>query len=232
MIEFSCQDEQNLYINLKGLCNKNDGLFKSAKQAQFLFSTYSKRFDSTWTKEQFATNFGVTVGKDQSAVVLTAHMRWADYGTRSIVPVLHIFVLDQAGVVEHYKVGGKGNLRDGWAPDPSKAGKQWTRPDGINVPDYTAKEQDPPVRPSNWIGAIGEKVSIDAKIIRTRDLGFGRFGAMFITVLEDNNGNVINVWRNLGPVGQNLKLSGTVKECGEYKEVKQTTLTRVFVNQQ
>lgn len=232
MIEFSCQEEQNLYINLKGLCNKNNGLFKSAKQAQFLFNTYTKKFDSTWTKDQFLTNFGVSVGQHQTAVVLTAHMRWADYGTRSIVPVLHVFVLDQGGVVEHWKVGGKGNLRDGWAPEPSKAAPQWVRPSDLVVPDYTANEQEVVIRPSNWVGAVGEKVSIEAKIVRTRDLGYGRFGAMFITVLEDANGNVINVWRNLGSIGQNLKLSGTVKECGEFKEVKQTTLTRVSVNQQ
>jgi hypothetical protein len=52
---------------------------------------------------------------------------------------------------------------------------------------------------------------------------------MFITTLEDGNGNVINVWRNLGQIGDSLELKGTVKDCNLYNEVKQTTLTRVSV---
>lgn len=234
MMQFASQDDQNLYMNLKGLCNKTDGVFKSAKQAQFLFSTYSKQFDTNWTRKQFLTNFGVKVGDKEIAVVVNAYFSWADYGSKSLVPVLQVFVLDQAGVVSHYKVGGRGNLRDGWGPDPSKAELKWLRPDALTVPDFTAQpsqQQDTIVKQSNWIGAVGQKVNIECKIVRAKDLGFGNFGPMFLTVLEDNNGNVVNVWRNIGPVGQTVKLAGTVKDCGQYKETKQTTLTRVQIVQ-
>jgi hypothetical protein len=230
MLQFSGDTDKNLYFNLKGLCNKNNGLFKSLKQAKFLFGTYSKQFNNTWTRDQFFNNFGVAIPQDQIGVVVTAHTRWADYGTRSIIPVLYIFVLDKVGIVSAWKVNGNGNLRDGWAPDPQKAITTWARPLDLVLPDYDkATEDTPPAKISGWIGEVGQKVNIQAKIIRARDLGIGRFGAMFITTLEDVNGNVINVWRNLGQIGDSLELKGTVKDCNLYNEVKQTTLTRVSV---
>jgi hypothetical protein len=67
-------------------------------------------------------------------------------------------------------------------------------------------------------------------LIRERDLGFGQFGQQFLSVLEDDQGNVINVWRRLNVnVGDSVELKATVKDCGEFRGVKQTTLTRVYV---
>ena len=61
-------------------------------------------------------------------------------------------------------------------------------------------------------------------------MGFGQFGEKFLSVLEDDQGNVINVWRRLKVnVGDSVELKATVKDCSEFRGVKQTTLTRVYV---
>ena len=44
-------------------------------------------------------------------VTIDGYYQWADYGTRSIVPVIITFVIDEFGVRAQYKTGGGGNLR-------------------------------------------------------------------------------------------------------------------------
>lgn len=230
--DFASKEDSDLFINLKGLCNKNQGFFKTAKQAQYLFDTYKKSFDSCHSVEQIKKYWGVDVTVDQAAVSVTMYSRWANYGTRSIVPVLYVFVLDKFGVVKLYKVGGNGNLRDGWAPNPDKSTCVWTRDESAIAPfvlpteeeKALLKEQTPT---SQYVGSIGSKVKLSATLVKERDLGYGQFGMMFISVFEDSDGNVINVWKKFDMnVGEKVYLTGTVKSQDEYKGTKQTTLIR------
>lgn len=233
--DFASQDEQTLFISLKGLCNKNQGYFKSVKQAQFLFRQYSERFDRNHTRDQVTTMWAVPVAPNQVTVEATAYTRWADYGSRSVIPVLYVFVLDSMGVVAQFKVGGKGNLRDGWAPDASKTRLLWQRDASAVAPfalpteaEAAAERAAEPV--SNWIGSVGHKVELTATLLRERDLGYGQFGQMFVSVFRDAAGNIINVWKKFElAVGQTVDIRGTVKAHDHYRDVKQTVLTRVRV---
>ncbi len=230
--DFASPDEQNLFISLKGLCNKNLGFFKSAKQAQFLFRQYSARFNSCHTREQVANHWAVPVAADQVTVEATAYTRWADYGSRSVIPVLYVFVVDTLGVVAQYKVGGKGNLRDGWAPDASKTKLLWQRDPAVVAPfalptdaEVAAKKAAEPV--SNWLGQPGDKLVIDAVLVRGRDMGMSSFGPMFLSVFRDCFGNIVNIWKDLRvEVGAPVKIAATVKSHDEYKGTKQTTMIR------
>lgn len=231
--DFNSQDDQILFISLKGLCNKNEGFFKSAKQAQFLFRQYTERFYLNHTREQVSTMWAVPVAEDQITVEAMAITRWADYGARSMVPVLYVFVLDKMGVVAQYKVGGLGNLRDGWAPNASKTKLMWARSETAVAPftlhtaaEVAAERAAEPV--SQWVSAVGHKVELTATLIQKRDLGYGRFGQMFISVFRDAAGNIVNVWKKFDlAVGQTVNMKATVKAHDEYKGTKQTTVTRV-----
>jgi hypothetical protein len=226
--DFSNTEEKQMFLNFKGLMKNNNGFFKSSKQANFLFKMHCKSTQATYTSENHTQFFGISFDADQAVAHATLYMRWADYGSRSVIPVLYVFVLDRFGVVVQYKVNGRGNLRDGWAPDPKKCVKQWERPAGVEFPVFE-ESQKTAENLSSWVGVIGEKLNITAKIVAVRDCGFSRFGEMILTVLKDEAGNVMNVWKNLGEVGETLKLRGTVKALDEYRGAKQTTLTRVKV---
>lgn len=233
--DFASQDEQTLFISLKGLCNKNQGFFKSVKQAQFLFRQYSECFNLNHTREQVNTMWAVPVAPDQITVEAMAYTRWADYGSRSVVPVLYVFVLDSLGVVAQYKVGGTGNLRDGWAPNASKTRLLWERDKAAVAPftlpteaEVAAEKAAEPV--SQWLGPVGHRVEVTASLIRARDMGVSRFGPMFLSVFRDTAGNIINVWRAFElNVGETAQLSGLIKSCDQYQGRQQTTLTRVKV---
>ena len=228
--DFSCQDDAEHFMSLKGLVNKNQGFFKSAKQAQFLFNQYQSA--NIHTPSAAMQHFGVPVSEGQVLKTATAYTRWADYGSRSVVPVMFAFVLDKLGVVAFYKIRGTGNLRDGWAPDPSKTQETWSRPADAVCPftlpteaEIAAKKAEEPV--STWLGQPGDKLVIDAVLVRGRDMGMSRFGPMFLSVFRDCFGNIVNIWKDLGvEVGAPVKIAATVKSHDEYKGTKQTTMIR------
>jgi len=233
MLQFSTQANQDQFISLRGLVNKNQGLFKSEKQAQFLFKQACQiAKQNGWTAEIHNQNFGVPIQAEQTVIHVNAVTQWASYGSRSLVPTITVFVIDINGVVAQYKISGSGNLREGWAPVPEKTKLVWQRDINLVLPNFQQQSAHATqtVNPGNWVGAVGQKVQIKAKLIRERDLGFGQFGQQFLSVLEDDQGNVINVWRRLNVnVGDSVELKATVKDCGEFRGVKQTTLTRVYV---
>lgn len=231
--QFASHSDQETFMSLKGLSNKNNGFFKSVKQAQFLFKQYS--VNNIHTPDEAKRYFGVPLEDGQICVTVTAHTQWADYGARSIVPVLYVFVLDKMGVVSAYKVGGNGNLRDGWGPDPTKCKLTWSRPNdavcswSFPTEQEVAKQKASEVV-SQWLGLPGEKIESELSLVRSREVGYGRFGEMFLSVFKDAAGNIVNVWRDLGlEVGQTVKVKGTIKATDDYKGTKQTTLTRVKV---
>lgn len=233
MLQFTSQADQDQFISLRGLVNKNQGRFKSEKQAQFLFKQATQiAKQNGWTSEIHNQNFGVPIQADQAVIHVDALTQWASYGSRSLVPTISVFVIDINGVVAQYKVSGSGNLREGWSPVPEKTKQVWQRDNNVVLPNYKEQSDQPaqPVNPGSWVGAVGEKIQIKAKLVRERDLGFGQFGQQFLSVLEDDRGNVINVWRRLNVnVGDSVEIKATVKDCGEFRGVKQTTLTRVYV---
>jgi hypothetical protein len=126
-------------------------------------------------------------------------------------------------------MGGNGNLRDGWGPSKDKLALVWQRAADTVLP---AVEETPaePVRVSEWLGQPGDKVTAELCLVRSRDMGYSRFGPMFLSVFEDDQGNVVNVWKNFElNRGDRVRVTGTVKAADMYQDRKQTTLTRVRV---
>lgn len=81
---------------------------------------------------------------------------------------------------------------------------------------------------SAFVGAEGEKVTVDVRL--TRVSGFeSHFGYTNVYTFEDANHNVL-VWKTGTcldlEVGAYTTLTGTIKEPSEYRDTKQTVLTR------
>lgn len=79
---------------------------------------------------------------------------------------------------------------------------------------------------SNHVGTIGERITTEAKIINIRGMetawGFTRLVEMI-----DNSGNILNWWtsKDCGSGKEdNVKVTGTVKDHGEFRGVKNTVL--------
>ena len=92
---------------------------------------------------------------------------------------------------------------------------------------------------SDYVGQIGDKIEVKATYIATARFevpSFGGWGTdtMCIHMFRDANGNKL-VWKTGCGLGENIEkgmeitLKGTVKDHSEYKEEKQTVLTRCKV---
>ena len=93
---------------------------------------------------------------------------------------------------------------------------------------------------NEWIGEIKERISKELTLVGTSGID-GHFGFTLLHRFEDPQGNLL-VWFSTNPkfipdsegkrtmnVGETLTLTGTVKAHKEYKDRKQTVLTRVGV---
>lgn len=82
---------------------------------------------------------------------------------------------------------------------------------------------------SEYVGNIKDKLELN--VVVTNCTGFdSQYGYMFINTFKDINSNNVFIWvtgTKAYDVGTQLKIMGTVKDHKEYKEVKQTVLTRV-----
>ncbi len=87
---------------------------------------------------------------------------------------------------------------------------------------------------SQYVGEVGEKLDITGTHVRTAwfDVrSFSGYGTdrMYVHTFKDADGNVIvwktSKWLDLNE-GDSVRIRGTVKEHSEYKDEKQTALTR------
>lgn len=229
MFKFASSADQQTFMSLKSLVNKNLGFFKSVKQSTFLYKAYKNA--CTTLPENFKKYMGIDVAEDQVGVEVNSFNQWADYGSRSIIPSITVFLIDKMGVVAQYKVRGNGNLRDGWGPDPKKTELLWSRPVDAVCPwsfDAPVVNTEDPLKSNEWLGYPGDKIEVTLKFIRCRSMGASQWGDSYLSVFEDEKGNVVNVWKyfDLQP-NELIKVKGTIKSTDLYKDRKQTTLIRV-----
>lgn len=81
---------------------------------------------------------------------------------------------------------------------------------------------------SNWFGQIGDKIEVEVTLKRYFTFD-GQFGTKWNYMFEDSNHNVFK-WSTSKCLfmdeGQQIGLKGTIKDHTEYRNVKQTDMTR------
>lgn len=205
-IEWHNPDHEQ-YMSLQGLVNKNNGLFKSVKQKQFILNRWASEPLDGPEAELRAKNFGTPVQAGNRTVQPGGLYVWADYGSRSLIPFLYVFELDDCGVVRKWKVGYKGNLRIGAAPDPKKAKLEFTRPEGLDTSHLEVVKSDAEKKTEfykglggsvgQYIGEVGKRMPLGPVTLKKSvDLGYrpaGPYGGaqMWMNVYTNEDGNLI-----------------------------------------
>jgi len=231
--------DKDMYISLKGLANKNNGVWKSKKQRDFML----KRIDASNNgiardPNTVKDNFGVDMTSDQKLVMISGMTRWADYGSRSLVPVRHAFVVDSKGVVKHVKLGNKGNMRDGSGVDPSKNKVEFVRPGDVDA-SHLEKTEDEKKKEfktalgmgeGEYIGEPGKRTDFGTvELVAKKEVGYSSFGynqgvPKFWNLYKNADGNLIQHVGKEGPErGGKLRIVGTVKDHFISKKGDKTT---------
>jgi len=239
--EWDSEWDSDMYRSLKGLANKNNGVWKSKKQRDFLLSRIDK-LPHQHTSQEARDYFGVEMSGDEKLVILSGMSRWAEYGSRSMVPVRHAFVVDRRGVVQHVKLGNKGNMRDGSAPDPSKNKIEFVRPDDVDVSHLAKSEEEKKkefktalgMSDGEYVGTPGERMDFGTlELVAKKDLGYSSFGYNMATekawnLYKDEKGRFIVHVGKPGPErGEKIRIVATVKDHFVSKKGdKQTKIIR------
>lgn len=220
--------DKEVYISLKGLVNKNNGVWKSKKQRDFMINKklqYQKDLHSDPNKvKEF---FGVDMDSGQFLVLPSAITQWAEHGARAKIPVRYGFVLDSTGVAKFYKIGNKGNLRIGAQPDPSKTKLEWSRPENADRThlDKTKQEKKKEFKGAlgmgegEFVGEKGERLDLGVlELVAKKELGYSQFGYNMATkkywnMYKDEQGRIIYHTGKEGPErGEKIKMTATVKD--------------------
>lgn len=231
---FDSKDEEDLFRSMSSLVKFNNGLFKSEKQAAFLLKRVFKFIDSDVVVAEKRNWFGIDVLEGQFTLTINATMRWTDYGSRSIIPMMYVFVADEHGLVAQYKVPFNGNLRMGASPAPERTKLLWTRPTDLALPEVKVAEKEAkPVATSHHIGQVGMRVAFTGKVVAVRTFQTSSRNHYYDTGVRHQtavevDGNKVVYWNMLGDAqeGDEVQFTATIKEHSEYNGVKQTIVSR------
>ena len=225
-LEWSEADKK-VFMSLKGLVNKNNGVWKSRKQRWFVMNRLVGEGDSDREPELNEKFFGIKTGEGEILVTPEALAVWADYGARAKIPVRYGFVVDDIGVVSFYKIGNKGNLRDGAGADPSKTKLEWSRPDNVDASHLEKSEEEKKkefktklgMSEGNFVGTEGERMNFGELTLtykRFQDdstFGYNTHVSRYWHVYTDVDGNILYYTGKEGPeVGAKVLATATVKK--------------------
>lgn len=202
--------DEEVNKTLNNLIKFNNGLWKSAKQRDFLTGPkgpmggdFKNNGHQRRDYEFMDTHFGVKMDKkkDEFAIHTGGYVRWADYGSKSARSIGFYYVMDKLGVVRKYKLGWK-YVGTSAGIDKAKTKLEWERPKDVDTSALETSEKDAAkasaekekaAAATKHVGQPGEWIEdISVKIEKIADLGAGDYGEKYMTIIKDNEGNTYN----------------------------------------
>lgn len=187
---------------------------------------------------ELKTFFNIEIAKGLHAIDIEGTVSFANYGSRGNRRVGWVYVFDNDGLVEQYRLHYKYN---GGCSSVNKETTEliWKRPVYAQPTNFKSAEQVEEEKQAalklkyadkKHIGSVKEKITITATVKSVTYLGIKDIGytsvSSYKTVLEDEEGNVLIYWNELGIEGKKYQLKATVKLHTEYNGLKQTIIQR------
>lgn len=224
--DWDSEHDKDTFISLKGLVNRNNGVFKSIAQQRYVQNKVIA--NEPERSHSFAeSNYGVKFGQEEHLIVVSAMTQHAEYGSRSLVPVFYGFVLDDFGVVSFWRIGVKGNMRDGAGPNPKKTKLEWERPADIDIEHLERSEEERKeefkiklgMTKGDYVGTEGERINFgELELVAKKYMGVSQFGynqsvEKYWNMYKDANDNIIYHTGKQGPEkGEKFNVTGTIKK--------------------
>lgn len=219
------------------LVKSNHGFYRSTKQRDFMLT--SKRGDiavATWNDEPlteerlefFKSNFGIAdVNLTDRIITIDGYIRFADYGSKSVRRVSHMFILDEFGCRGQFKLKFKYDDRQGssWC-DPKGTTVVFARNLEIPLPVFV-EEVKPEVIPGEFIGEVKQRIEFTGEIVYAAAVGENAWGTTYMTKVKVGNNNV-TYWGLLDHIDYRgpIKFKATIKAHEEFRGEKQTVVNR------
>lgn len=221
-MNFSSDNDQKTYASFASLA-KNGFAWKSPAQRAFWL-----KHDNLLVSAP-ANDLAQAIHAQQGQYVLQldAYYVWSELKGRGVVPVIVAIVFDDNGLVSISKVGGRGNLRDGWAPDYNKVKKTHERPIDFVAPvwEMTASESIAK-QLSQPVGAVGDKVEVQGVVVFQNSyyttINYTNVASYFV-LIAGTDGNIYQYkGSKFFDKGQQVHFKATVKEHKPGKLIGET----------
>jgi len=200
MFNFSSDSDLNAYRTLQGMINKNQGLWFSGKQAQFLTSEKSPLlaypFSDSHDISFVNSNFGLNLTEEPLRLVMV----YASAGSgRWGSPITWGFVLDQFGVTTKYRLRYTKTSVGGFAPNANRTEVEFKRDPSTDTSAleefYARKAEEEASKPeptefkSEFVAIPGARTKNTYTVVKSipRD---GFYGSYFMNILRDTDGNL------------------------------------------
>ena len=217
--------QQDMAKTVFSLVKYNNGFWKSYKQREFIKKQMGMYYYLHTDTESMQKNFGIQLAEGQFGWCLEGSIRFADYGARSIRRVGYMFVCDDFGIVEQYKLhySYSSNGRSSCV-NASKTECVWIRDEDQEKPVFEAPQVAQST--SKFLGMVGDWLETEVTILSIRAVGIGAYGTTYQTRMQDANGNQILYWGIMRNSEENTKvlLRAKIKALNEYKGVNQTVV--------
>jgi len=238
MKDFISELDKENFISLKGIVNNNYGNFKSIKQANFFKENRSFPLREAKGSDWFAKMAeNISLDEEDFLVVSRVEIDFGIHkrGGKGLRPITYVFICDIYGVKSFIKITHTHETDDTgkvWRYPANKCTIEWERLDDWEKPSYL--EEDTPE--SSFVGQSGERIERKVKFegehtFEKKDY-FGNPQTNFIYKFRDNEGNLY-VWFTTCvkflKKGESLDIRMTIKEHNNFRDEKQTIVSRVYI---
>jgi hypothetical protein len=212
------------FMSLQSLIKYNGGLFKSEKQGKFILWKW------TWddVKDSWVDTF-VGVRDGFKYVHVDGFLSFGHGGGRGHRPIGYLYELDALGVVRKFRTRHTGDINNGGSSLKS-VDLEWERETPAQpIAPKTAPEAPEKVESSSeYVGKVGDRIKgLEVTVTFVKQFE-SEWGVSTLHKFVDADGNEFT-WFSSSKVlelGEKYRMNAGIKKHEEYKEVKQTVLTR------
>jgi hypothetical protein len=214
---------KDMFMSLQSLI-KNGGQFKSEKQGKFILWKWT--LDEEFIQESWVSTF-VEVRDGFKYVHVDGFLSFGHGKGKGHRPIGYLYEMDALGVVRRFRLRYTG---DGSAYSLKSVEVDWEReaPAQPIVPKAPETAPEAPKSVSEYVGSIGERIKgLELTVTFVKQFE-SEWGVSTLHKFKDDTGNVFT-WFSSSKVlelGNKYRMNAGVKKHEEYKEEKQTVLTR------
>jgi hypothetical protein len=222
--DFGEEMGKDMFMSLQSLM-KNGGQFKSEKQGKFILWKWT--LDEEFIQDSWVSKF-VEVRDGFKYVHVDGFLSFSHGKGKGHRPIGYLYELDTLGVVRRFRTRHTGDV--GFGTSLKSVDVDWEREGEVQpiAPEKAPEAPEKVESNSEYVGKVGERIKGLEVVVTFVKQFESEWGVSTLHKFKDAEGNSFT-WFSSSKVlelGQKYRMNAGVKKHEEYKEEKQTVLTR------
>ncbi|UKL30051.1 hypothetical protein [Bacillus phage PK2] len=215
--------QKDQFMSLQSLIKNNDGLFKSEKQGKFIHWKWT--LDDEFVKDSWVSEY-IDVREGHKYISIDGFLSFSHGKGKGHRRLSYTYEIDHAGITRRFR--SRYTYDGGWSGLKSVE-CDWERT--VETPEPPKAPEKAPEAPkpvSEYVGSVGERINaLELSVTFVKQFE-SEWGISTLHKFTDDAGNVF-AWFSSSKtleLGNKYRMNATVKKHEEFREEKQTVLTR------